>query len=549
MAVYAKSSILLFAAMLLSEESLGSGAVEFDEIDLEGMSWGDIAELDAAFHGSGAGDPAHWGDPLNVFADADSAGEFPPGTPGLDHLTLEELAQYNVLLSTIRTLIGDGSHTLPVPWTGFACSLENAASIGAILEAGLYKIQTAHSPRMACRKFGIGILLPRYCPALFAPSLRLRLVAEETAFLCSARGSDSRALRHKSQVLPMTRSDPIFRSANFLCDLDAEALLRPFRVKMAMEMGVDRGGVFKEWQSLFTSSLINQVEGEWLSVGSSTGVMEVTPKYKTMRLVYQAIGRFLGIAFRRRLPVALRFPLVYYARLLGVQLSLEDMETEDPALYRSLVLIRGMDPADLASLEIAVFDDGTHPDVLFTGEGTDEKIVTKLNYVHEDKEEALGLIVSGFHDIVPRESVVGLFSPADLRLVLSGPGLDLADWQHNARYGLNVNAASDRVVWFWHLVESMDDATRRLLLRFVTGSTQVPAGGFSRLDPAFTIEGEGRDVSVMAPGAPPGEFESHRLPSAHTCTNTLDLPNYPTPELLAEKLLFALRADPAMGIA
>ena len=38
-------------------------------------------------------------------------------------------------------------------------------------------------------------------------------------------------------------------------------------------------------------------------------------------------------------------------------------------------------------------------------------------------------------------------------------------------------------------------------------------------------------------------FETNfdRLPSAHTCTNQLDLPEYPSKEILSERLTFAIK--------
>jgi hypothetical protein len=56
--------------------------------------------------------------------------------------------------------------------------------------------------------------------------------------------------------------------------------------------------------------------------------------------------------------------------------------------------------------------------------------------------------------------------------------------------------------WFWSIVESFGVDNRAKLLRFVTGSSILPMGGFETLNPPFSIS-----ITPPQPG---------RLPSAHT---------------------------------
>ncbi len=44
-----------------------------------------------------------------------------------------------------------------------------------------------------------------------------------------------------------------------------------------------------------------------------------------------------------------------------------------------------------------------------------------------------------------------------------------------------VTASDDIIVWFWTLVASLKQEEKALLLKFSTGSPNVPAGGFSQL--------------------------------------------------------------------
>ena len=58
--------------------------------------------------------------------------------------------------------------------------------------------------------------------------------------------------------------------------------------------------------------------------------------------------------------------------------------------------------------------------------------------------------------------------------------IDVQDWKANTK--LQGYAPSDPVVlWFWEVVDSMNQADRASLLHFATGASCVPPGGFGRL--------------------------------------------------------------------
>ena len=58
------------------------------------------------------------------------------------------------------------------------------------------------------------------------------------------------------------------------------------------------------------------------------------------------------------------------------------------------------------------------------------------------------------------------------------------------------------VEWFWTAVSEFTPEELARLVQFVTGSSQIPPGGFSELRPPFLLASSG--------------FEYNRLPYAHT---------------------------------
>jgi E3 ubiquitin-protein ligase HUWE1 len=61
-----------------------------------------------------------------------------------------------------------------------------------------------------------------------------------------------------------------------------------------------------------------------------------------------------------------------------------------------------------------------------------------------------------------------------------------------------------------------------LLLQFVTGTSRVPPEGFGGL----------KGINGPTKFSIHKDFNSEHLPKAHTCFNQLDLPEYPSKEML-----------------
>jgi E3 ubiquitin-protein ligase HUWE1 len=138
--------------------------------------------------------------------------------------------------------------------------------------------------------------------------------------------------------------------------------------------------------------------------------------------------------------------------------------------------------------------------------------------------------MEGFNELVSRE-LISIFNDKELELLISGlPEIDLEDLKANTEY-TGYTAASPVVQWFWDVVRSFSKEDMARLLQFITGTSKVPLEGFRALQ---GISGPQRFQIHKAYGAP------ERLPSAHTCFNQLDLPNYATKDQLQDRLLLAI---------
>jgi len=80
-------------------------------------------------------------------------------------------------------------------------------------------------------------------------------------------------------------------------------------------------------------------------------------------------------------------------------------------------------------------------------------------------------------------------------------------------------------------VRSFDQEERAKLLQFVTGTSKVPLEGFSVLQGVHGVQ----KFQIHKDFASPD-----RLPSAHTCFNQIDIPEYENYEQLRSQLLLAI---------
>ena len=80
------------------------------------------------------------------------------------------------------------------------------------------------------------------------------------------------------------------------------------------------------------------------------------------------------------------------------------------------------------------------------------------------------------------------------------------------------------VKWLWEIVGEFDTNEKRHFLKFFTGSDRAPIGGLGNL--RCIIQRDGMD--------------SNKLPTSHTCFNTLLLPSYRSRAHMAARLRLAI---------
>ncbi|XP_036103886.1 E3 ubiquitin-protein ligase HACE1 isoform X6 [Molossus molossus] len=228
----------------------------------------------------------------------------------------------------------------------------------------------------------------------------------------------------------------------------------------------------------------------------------------------------------------------------GIPVNYQDVASIDPEYAKNLQWILDNDISDLGleltfSVETDVF--GAMEEVplkpgggsiLVTQNNKEEyvQLVTELRMTRAIQPQ-INAFLQGFHMFIP-PSLIQLFDEFELELLLSGmPEIDVSDWIKNTEYTSGYERQDPVIQWFWEVVEDITPEERVLLLQFVTGSSRVPHGGFANI-----MGGSGLQNFTIA--AVP--YTPNLLPTSSTCINMLKLPEYPSKEILKDRLLVAL---------
>lgn len=317
-------------------------------------------------------------------------------------------------------------------------------------------------------------------------------------------------------------------------------------VQFTGEEGVDAGGVTREWYIILARQIFdpNYVLFTRSAAKSATYQPDKRSYINREHLEnFRFVGRIIGKAIYDGQLLDAYFTRSFYKHILGLKPTYHDIEAEDPEYYKSLKWMLENDITGILdytmSAEYDEFGKQTVIDLMPNGRNIPVTEENKAEYVRlvtevrmtKSIEKQISAFKEGFHELIPLEDCK-IFNELELELLMSGlPDIDMADLKANVEY-TGYTASSPQINWFWRCVSKMNQEDLARLVMFVTGTSKVPLEGFSNLQGMNGLQ----------------KFQIHRvagntmrLPSAHTCFNQLDLPEYSTAEILAERLLRAVR--------
>ncbi|OHS94055.1 hypothetical protein TRFO_39763 [Tritrichomonas foetus] len=336
-----------------------------------------------------------------------------------------------------------------------------------------------------------------------------------------------------------------------LHSISTENWLKKFRINYMNERGVDAGGLRRDWFTVLIQNLFNPNYALFVPSSNGRSYQPSPSSYVNPDHIeyFTFSGKIIARALIEGVSVDAHLTRSFLKQILGLQMSLSDIEDADESLYQSFKWILNNDVTqDLDLYFTADFDDMGNHKIQNLIENGDQVLVN-----NENKEDFIKKMIdhrlvsqislqtkaflSGFYSLIPFEEI-RMFKPDELDLLICGiPQIDISDLQKNCHFSGNYNHNHKVVKMFFNVLSKWNRENLAKFLLFVTGSSQVPIGGFHSL-----VE-MGRPITINYGG------DSRRFPVAHTCTNTLDLPAYSNEKELERKLLYSINECNSFGIA
>eukprot|EP00930_Biecheleria_cincta_P024231 TRINITY_DN17362_c0_g1_i1.p1 TRINITY_DN17362_c0_g1~~TRINITY_DN17362_c0_g1_i1.p1 ORF type:complete len:3719 (+),score=933.30 TRINITY_DN17362_c0_g1_i1:1202-11158(+) len=351
--------------------------------------------------------------------------------------------------------------------------------------------------------------------------------------------------RYETIRLRVRRTEIFMDSYHQLRSRSGEEMRAKIQVQFQGEEGIDAGGVGKEWYGALAKEIFNPNYALFVQAGGKACTYHPNPMSYVTRdhlEFFQFIGRVIGKAIHDGQNMEAWFTRGFYKHMLGKKVIAADLEAFDPEYFSNLKWMLDHDITDVVELTFSAESDelGQRKVVDLKPNGRNLPVTNdnKYEYIQLMSEhkmtnavrQQIDAFLKGLHEIVPAE-LLSLFDDMELELMISGlPDIDVEDLKANTEYH-NYTAQSDQIVWFWKVLSEFSQEQRAWFLQFATGTSRVPVEGFKGL---VGMRGPQKFCIHRAYGP-------ERLPSAHTCFNQLDLPDYPSEDVLREKLLQAVR--------
>ncbi|OHS97052.1 hypothetical protein TRFO_36768 [Tritrichomonas foetus] len=247
------------------------------------------------------------------------------------------------------------------------------------------------------------------------------------------------------------------------------------------------------------------------------------------------IGKLIALTLTQNQILGAKLSSFIWKRILNTPISLDDMAEYDTQMYNSLKWILDNDVNNIGftfvnSENKDLIEDGCNIDV--TNENKDEyvKLLIKDTFIDKNRKE-LDAIHNGFQSIIQMEDLGNYINTNALSSIIAGiDHIDIFDWVRNSYYHDDDKLY---VKQFFNVVRKWNTDKQRKLIKFITGTSQLPAEGFSGL------KYRGGLFSIHFVDF----WDQDRLPVAHTCFNSIDLPYYQSEKDFNDKLSYAIECQ------
>jgi hypothetical protein len=323
---------------------------------------------------------------------------------------------------------------------------------------------------------------------------------------------------------------------------------RTFQINFEGEPGIDAGGVFREGVSRIVEDIFSEYFSLMILCPNGQHSVHINmekyipnPRHTSPLALqmYEFIGKLMGMSLRTKLLLPFDFPPIIWKGLVGEPLQKDDLWAIDAVTCSFLETLRNCADDDVTDQEsFAVKYNDSNLRFSYTGSdgierdlerGGSTRIVTfenRLEYCSQVEKARLtefdvpvARMASGLGQVVPMEALQ-LFSWQQLEVLIAGsPTFDIELWKkHTSASGISAR----NLGYFWKVIESLSPRDQAGFIRFAWGRSRLPSAKFFTTKMKLTSAGRAR------------------LPVAHTCFFSIELPDYESEEEMRHGILTAI---------
>jgi hypothetical protein len=311
----------------------------------------------------------------------------------------------------------------------------------------------------------------------------------------------------------------------------------------------------EDWRVKFTPTLLEATKDWFTAVAAELfikGPFIRTPNLRCFTikpegtsevdlLALKFAGFFIGLSLLQEKKVNIRLAPWIFKQLLDTPVTLRDMELVDVVVARSYRRLL-KEPAGQLGLffTVGVERDGrpTEVELIPNGARTPVTDRNKVEYVremlkfhfHHIAEQQVQAFRAGFFAVIEQKEIQ-MFTADELEMLICGqPKMDVEDLRKNCIISAPYSLEHPVIKAFFAMLQKWDEGQLGKLLWFITGSSELPIGGFE------VLKKNGCPIQIEP------ITDALALPTAHTCFSILDLPPYASVELMEAMFVKALEA-------
>jgi serine/threonine protein kinase len=326
--------------------------------------------------------------------------------------------------------------------------------------------------------------------------------------------------------LHLTRGSIVSSTIVRVSDITARGLRQPWTVVYSDAKGHDDGGLtddlFVEFFARVLDSDVQMFESAPAEDCPISGATYLPCDHNDAYNAYRIVGKLMCKILLDQRAVPMPFATVVFKFILGIDPTLQDLEMYDRT--RAMNLRRLLTLQNVQDLQLD-FDglQSNGASVLVTDSNKHEYLRKVVQHELVNKRiQQLRAIRDGFCTVAIPPEIMNMLAPTDLMMVLCGNDT-ISPVQVINLLRFSGFGSSDTPQLLVEYISGLKDPDLRRFLRLATAKCSLP-----------TLSTEVKHITIQA------GHDSSSLPVGHTCTHTLDMPDYHNMELLKNKMDVAL---------